>query len=154
EHLHGGEASMLEALVEKFQHSGVEARAAIADSWGAAHAAARFLHRRTVVIPEGQSEAMLRPLPLAALRLDGDAIVGRRMLVFETLSEVMDQPRAALVLLFGPEIARRLGQALGCVGAPSDPVRSPELIEVRRVFGEPIGAAETIARYIGKLVDA
>ena len=34
---------------------------------------------------------------------------------------------------------------------PIDPVRPPDLIEVRRVFAEPIGAPETIARYTGKL---
>ncbi|MFP1646297.1 Y-family DNA polymerase [Pontitalea aquivivens] len=153
-HLHGGEAKMLETVVAKFRQSGVEAWAAVADSWGAAHAAARFLQRRTMIIPEGGSEAMLRPLPLAALRFDNPTIVGLRTLGFETIGDLMDQPRAPLVLRFGPEITRRLDQALGCVGEPIDPVRSPELIEVRRVFGEPIGAAETIARYIGKLVDA
>ena len=31
-------------------------------------------------------------------------------------------------------------------------MRLPDLIEVRRAFAEPIGAAETIARYTGKLV--
>jgi len=32
------------------------------------------------------------------------------------------------------------------------PSALPDLIEVRRVFAEPIGAAETIARYTGKLI--
>ena len=31
-------------------------------------------------------------------------------------------------------------------------MRPLDLIEVRRAFAEPIGAAETIARYTGKLV--
>lgn len=154
DHLHGGEAVMLTAIVQRFAASGVEARAAIADTWGAAHAAARFLRRQTVVIPPGDTEAMLRPLPLAALRLDPDTVTGLRTLGFETVGDLMDQPRAPLALRFGPEIGRRLDQALGSLGEPVDPVRSPELVEVRRVFGEPIGAAETITRYTGKLVDA
>src|SRR4029077_19200344 len=41
---------------------------------------------------------------------------------------------------------------LGRFSEPIDPVRAPDLIEVRRVFAEPIAAAETIARYTGKLV--
>ncbi|MCG8273884.1 DNA polymerase Y family protein [Aquamicrobium sp. NLF2-7] len=154
DHLHGGEAMMLEAMVQKFAASGVEARAAIADTWGAAHAAARFLRRQTIVVPKGEGVAMLRPLPLAALRLDGEIITGLRTLGFETVGDLMDQPRAPLVLRFGPEIGRRLDQALGVVAEPVDPIRSPELVEIRRVFGEPIGAPETIARYTGKLVDA
>lgn len=154
DHLHGGDAMMLTVIVQKFAASGVEARAAIADTWGAAHAAARFLRRQSVVIAPGESERLLRPLPLAALRLDGETVNGLRTLGFETIGDLMDQPRAPLALRFGPEIGRRLDQALGLVGEPVDPIRSPELVEVRRVFGEPIGAAETIARYTGKLVDA
>jgi protein ImuB len=154
DHLHGGEAAMLTAIVARFAASGVEARAAIADTWGTAHAAARFLRRQTVVIPSGESETVLRPLPLAALRLDAERVTGLLRLGFETIGDLMDQPRAPLALRFGPEIGRRLDQALGIVGEPVDPIRSPELVEVRRVFGEPIGAAETIARYTAKLVEA
>jgi len=40
---------------------------------------------------------------------------------------------------------------MGSLSEPIDPVRPLDLIEVRRVFAEPIGAAETIARYTGKL---
>ena len=52
----------------------------------------------------------------------------------------------------GPELGRRLDQATGRLNEPIDPVRPPDLIAVRRAFAEPIGAAETIARYTGKLV--
>jgi protein ImuB len=57
-----------------------------------------------------------------------------------------------LALRFGPEIGRRLDHALGHVEEPIAPTRPAELIEVRRSFAEPITAAETIARYIGRLV--
>jgi protein ImuB len=154
DHLHGGEALMLETMVQKFAASGVEARAAIADSWGAAHAAARFSRQRTIVISPGETEPALRPLPLAALRLDGETVTGLRTLGFETVGDLLDQPRAPLTLRFGPEFGRRIDQALGVIGEPVDPVRSPELVEVRRGFAEPIGAPETIARYTRKLVDA
>ena len=154
DHLHGGEAMMLEAIVQKFAASGVEARAAVADTWGAAHAAARFLRRQSAVIAPGDNEMLLRPLPMVALRLDRETVTGLRTLGFETIGDLMDQPRAPLALRFGPEIGRRLDQALGLVAEPVDPIRSPELVDVRRVFGEPIGAADTIARYTGKLVDA
>src|SRR5690606_11010006 len=49
EHLHGGEAAMLAFMVERLAASGVEARAAVADTWGAAHAAARFLRSTATV---------------------------------------------------------------------------------------------------------
>ena len=77
---------------------------------------------------------------------------GLRVLGFERIGELVAQPRAPLALRFGPELGRRLDQAMGRLAEPIEPVRPPELIEVRRAFAEPIGAAETIARYIGKLV--
>lgn len=154
DHLHGGERAMLQAIVQRFSSSGIEARAAVADTWGAAHAAARFLGRATTIIPEGAAEPLLRALPISALRLDPEIVAGLRKLGFEKIGELLDQPRAPLTLRFGPEVGRRLNQALGKAAEPVDPIREPEIVEVRRVFGEPIGAAETISRYIGKLVAA
>ena len=154
DHLHGGESAMLSAIVQRFLASGVEVRAAIADSCGAAHAAARFATRSVLVVPVGATEALLRRLPIAALRLEQETVRGLRVLGVEWIGELMDMPRAPLALRFGPEIGRRLDQALGLIAEPIEPIRSPELVEVRRVFAEPIGAAETIARYTGKLVEA
>ncbi len=74
-----------------------------------------------------------------------------RVLGFERIGELAKTPRATLVLRFGPELCRRLDPAMGCLSEPIDPVRPPELIEVRCVFAEPIGAPETITRYIVKL---
>jgi hypothetical protein len=42
DHLHGGEAATLAILVDKLAGVGLRARASIADTWGAAHALARF----------------------------------------------------------------------------------------------------------------
>ena len=66
----------------------------------------------------------------------------------------MGQPRAPLARRFGPGLWRRIDQALGTAAEPIDPIRPEGLVEVRRVFAEPIAAAETIARSIGKLVVA
>lgn len=154
DHLHGGEAAMLTSMVQRFAASGVEARAAIADSWGTAHACARFGGRSMLIIPPGGSEAAMRDLPIAALRLDPGIVAGLRTLGFERIGELASQPRAPLALRFGPEIGRRIDQALGIAAEPIDPIRAPDLVEVRRAYPEPIGAAETIARYVGKLVTA
>ncbi|MFN6985741.1 MAG: DNA polymerase Y family protein, partial [Rhizobium oryzihabitans] len=42
DHLHGNEMLMLSGMVNRLHAAGFAARAAIADSWGAAHALARF----------------------------------------------------------------------------------------------------------------
>jgi len=151
DHLHGGEADMLEAIVGRLALSGVEARAAIADTWGAAHALARFVARPTVVVPPGHGTVPIASLPVECLRIPAQISTDLRVLGFETAGDLISQPRSALILRFGPEIARRLAQALGEIGEPIVAVKPQDLIEARRVFAEPIGAPETIARNIAKL---
>ncbi|MFC7706280.1 Y-family DNA polymerase [Plastorhodobacter daqingensis] len=154
DHLHGGEAAMLEALVGRLTLSGVAARAAIADTWGAAHALARYGADPMLIAAPGAAEALLSPLPLEALRLPPAIPAGLRDLGFARIGDLIGQPRAPLTRRFGPELCRRLDHALGDATEPIEPLRPEGLIEVRRSFAEPIGAAETIARYVGKLVDA
>jgi protein ImuB len=151
-HLHGGEDIMLGAMVGRLAASDTTTRAAIADSWGAAHAFARYVARPTIVVPAGESATAILDLPIGALRLPNDILDGLRVLGFDRIGELAAKPRAPLALRFGPELGRRLDQAMGRLSEPIVPLRPPDLIEVRRVFGEPIGAAETIARYTGKLV--
>ena len=152
DHLHGGEAAMLDALIGRLTLSGVSARAAIADTWGAAHALARHVAAPMHVAAPGTVDALLAPLPLSALRLPPATLASLRTLGFVCIGDLLHQPRAPLTRRFGPDLCRRLDQALGHASEPIEPIRPPELIEVRRAFAEPIAAAETIARYIGKLV--
>ena len=151
DHLHGGEEAMLRAIVGRLRTSGIAARAAIADTWGAAHAFARFQGEPVIVIPPGESARQLTGLPLASLRLPPDIVERLRVLGFERIGELAAQPRAPLALRFGPELGRRLDQAMGRLAEPITPIRDRDPIETRLSFAEPIGAAETIARYIGKL---
>jgi protein ImuB len=151
-HLHGGEEAMLEAMSARFAASGFTARAAIADSWSAAYAFAHYAARPILVVPPGESATAILDLPIAALRLPKDMVESLRVLGFNSIGELANTPRAPLTLRFGPELGRCLDQVAGQISEPIDPIRPPDLIEVRQIFGEPIAAAETIARYIGKLV--
>lgn len=153
-HLHGGEAVMLADMVQRLESAQIAARAAIAGTWGAAHALARFTARPACVVPPGVDARAILPLPITALRLDGGIVDSLRRLGFARIADLAHTPRAPLTLRFGPELLRRLDQALGALSEPIDPIRPPEIVEVERLFGEPIGAAETIARYVGKLVAA
>ncbi len=150
-HLHGGEDALLKGLVARLASSGLSARAAIADSWGAAHAFARYGPSATLVVPAGNSAKTLLDLPIAALRLPKTMVEDLSVLGFERIGELAAKPRAPLALRFGPELGRRLDQAMGRLSEPIDTVRPPDLIEVHRIFAEPIGAPETLSRYTGKL---
>ena len=151
DHLHGGEAAMLDALVGRLTLSGVAARAAVADTWGGAHALARYRADPVFIAPPGSTQAVLAPLPFEGLRLPPAICSGLRDLGFTRIGDLIGQPRAPLTRRFGLELCRRLDQAFGEAAEPIAPIRPEDMIEARRVFAEPIAAAETIARYIGKL---
>lgn len=153
-HLFGGEEGLLADLVERLRGAGVRGRAAMAPTYGAAHALARYGGRTTLVVAQGNTGRAIADLPLVALRLSGGLVVGLRQMGFDRIGEVEAQPRAPLTLRFGPELGRRLDQAHGRAPEPVIAVKPPELIRVERRFAEPIGAAETIARYVEKLTVA
>ena len=153
-HLRGGEAAFLVDLVERLEAAGVTARAAMAGTWGSAHALARYRAFPTLVVEGEASRAALLDLPARALRLPLAMVEGLSKLGLDTIGEIAATPRAPLVFRFGPELTRRLDQAFGEAAEPIDPVEAPELIEVRRTFAEPIAAPETLARYTLKLVEA
>lgn len=152
DHLQGGELPMLTGIANRFRARGLTVHAAIADSWGAAHACARATNRETIIIPSGETVRAVERLPLSHLRLPAEIIGDLRTLGFKTIGELSATPRAPLALRFGPEIGRRLDQIFARVSEPIDPIRAPEWIEVSRSFAEPIGAAETIDNYVGRLI--
>ncbi|MBO9198239.1 DNA polymerase Y family protein [Rhizobium sp. 16-449-1b] len=152
DHLQGGELPMLTGIANRFLARKLAARVAIADTWGAAHACARAIRRETVIVPIGQTVRAVEGLPLSLLRLPPKIVGDLHTLGFRTIGELAAKPRAPLALRFGPELGRRLDQMFGRMAEPIDPIRTPDLIEVSRAFAEPIGAAETIDKYVGRLV--
>ncbi|WP_132528710.1 DNA polymerase Y family protein [Rhizobium sp. BK376] len=152
DHLQGGEEMMLTGIANRFRARGLTARVSIADTWGAAHACARAISRETVIVPPAQTVAAVEKLSIALLRLPEKVVHDLHLLGFRTIGELSATPRAPLTLRFGPEIGRRLDQMFGRLSEPIDPIRPPEMIEVSRSFAEPIGAAETINKYVGRLV--
>ncbi|TAY16698.1 DNA polymerase Y family protein [Rhizobium leguminosarum] len=152
DHLQGGEERMLTSIANRFRAKGLTARVAIADTWGAAHACARTIDRETVIIPIGETVRVVEKLPLSLLRLPEKIVGDLRTLGFKTIGELANTPRAPLTLRFGPEVGRRLDKMFGRTPEPIDPIRTAELVEVSRAFAEPIGAAETINKYVARLV--
>jgi protein ImuB len=152
DHLHGGESAMLADAVGRLAEAGVKARAAISETWGGSHALARLSADERTIIPTGGTAKVLTGLLVSALRLDPHIVADLRKLGFERIGDLEATPRAPLTLRFGPGVCRRLDQALGRVPEPIEPIRPPDIVEVRRICAEPIAAPETIHRYVGKLV--
>lgn len=153
DHLQGGEAMLISGLVNSLRGRGLISRAAVSDTWGASHAITRLVKAETTVVPVGGVSKAIVGLPIHCLRLQPDTIQGLRVLGVETVGELSAMPRAPLTLRFGAEVGRRLDQLFGRAAEPIEPLRTPELVQVSRNFQEPIGAAETIAKYVRRLVE-
>ena len=153
-HLFGGEAALLVDMVDRLSATGVAARAAMAGTWGAAHALARYQRAPTLVVASEESGAAIAAFPVRALRLPDDMVTALGKVGIDSIIELESKPRAPLALRFGPLLTRRLDHAYGRQAEPIEPIEAPELIQVRRAFAEPIGAPETLARYTLKLVEA
>ena len=153
-HLFGGEVKLLADIVERFGRRGIAARAAVADTPGAAWAVARYAETTETVVPAGETAAALHPLPIVGLRLPDETAEGLTRVGFERIGQLMAAPRAPLALRLGRVLSRRLDEALGRVFEPIEPIAPPEIVSSRRAFPEPLLTAEALAGVIVRLVDA
>ena len=149
-HLLGGEARLIEDLTRRIRGGGFSVRAAVADTPGAAWAAARFL-RGNLVLGSGEQAAALAALPVRALRLAPGIVEGLTALGLERIGQLAETPRAPLRRRFGELAAIRLDQALGHEPEPLAYLKPPETHTARISFSEPIGAPETLARTVERL---
>jgi len=108
-----GEANIARQAVAGLKQRGFGARAAIADTVGAAYAVATAGPEPIAVVPVGQSSAWLAPLPPAALRLDPGTCEQLDRLGIRSIGDLLMLPRASLATRFGPELILRIRQALG-----------------------------------------
>ncbi|WP_348271067.1 DNA polymerase Y family protein [Aureimonas sp. Leaf454] len=151
-HLFGGEAAMMAAILRRFRGQGLSSEAAIASHPGTA---AALLHGGAsgVIAQEGEEEARLAPLPLAALRLDAptQALLGR--LGLKRIADLLSLPRAGLVRRIGESPVRRLDEALGRARRPIGPRRPVPLLLAERRFAEPILDIGDIERIVAFLAE-
>ena len=154
-HLLGGEEAMLTDIRTRLLKAGFDAQLAIADSWGGAHALARHSRRAIFIVTPGTTGREIGDLPVAALRLSSDLVQALSRLGFDTIGELEATAKGPLSHRLGLEPVRRLDQAFGRTAQPIEPVMALETPRVSRTFGpEPIGAPETLARYLTALTAA
>jgi len=153
-HLFGGEDAMLEDLVARVRGRGFSARAAMADTPGAAWAMARFAPGGApwVAVPPGGAADALAPLPVAALRLGAATAAGLHGLGIRRVADLADLPRAPLAARFGETVAARLDAALGRRTETISPERPRPPLAARLAFPEPLGRAEDIAAALDALL--
>ncbi len=154
-HLFGGEAAVLGDLLARLSRCGHRARAAIADTPGAAWAAARFVDDPDgagIVVASRAERTVLAPLPVAALRLNPAVAADLERLGLRRIESLLTMPRAALARRFGCGIADRLDQALGLLDEPLSPRRPVVPHRLQIAFAEPILEAPAIVEGLRHLL--
>jgi protein ImuB len=136
-HLWGGEEEYVTEIINRFKQLGYTARAAMADTAGAAWAFAHFGENRMVIAP-GQHITALIPLPPAALRLDEDTVQRLVKLGLRQIGDFIAIPRPALHRRFGPSFILRLDQAIGHEREIIHPVHPVEPYQERLPCLDPI----------------
>jgi len=156
-HLFGGEGAMLSDLSGRLERVGYTARAGLADTAGAAWAAARFgrpAPSPNVILPEGGHAEPLAALPIVALRLPPKTVESLERLGLRRISDLAALPRAGLARRFGELPARRLDQAFGQIDEPISPRAPAPVWRLRTAFAEALGREEDIAAAVRNLAEA
>jgi protein ImuB len=148
-HLYGGEEALAADLAQRLENAGFAFSIAIAGTIGAAWAAAHY--GRPGRYACGDERALLSPLPLAALRLDGGTVAALARVGLKRAGDIIDLPRAPLTARFGAELLRQLDRALGAEHEPLNPRLpvAPYVAEQR--FAEPIAREEDVLASVARL---
>lgn len=152
-HLFGGEMRFCRRLLRFLRRLGFTASVAIAGTPGAAHALARYGGDAVTIVPPGGETQAIADLPLAALRLDDQALAAAARFGLERVADLYAMPRGPLARRLGTATVRRLDQARGSVAEPIVPVVPFETPRAERRLLEPITTAEAITEVIGDLID-
>lgn len=151
-HLFGGEAALLKDLARRLSQFGLTARCALAETPGAAWAMSRFHHGPPVILMPGEETPALSPLPIEALRIDGETSATLRRLGFKTVGTLIDRPRAPFAARFDKHLLTRLDQALGVASEPLVFIMPPALYHARRQLLEPVSHQDAIVAIMARLM--
>lgn len=142
DHLWGGEPAMLIEIETRLSLLGLTARLAVAPTWGAAWALARYGPVRAIC-PLDKVATQLGPLPVAGLRLEGETLLLLQRLGLKTIGALAEVPRLSLARRFIRSVAEanpllRLDQAMGQLAEPVASLDAPQRIRAEARLPEPI----------------
>jgi protein ImuB len=137
DHLFGGEQAMALHIQTRLKQFGLISRLAVADTIGAAWAIARYSDLSMCCIRPNQNTKSLSPLPLASLRIENKTVIRLRQLGFRKIGDLIGIPTAPFMKRFGPDLIRRLYQALGQEKEVFNPLFPAPIYSLRYAFMEP-----------------
>ena len=149
-HLWGGDEAYIMDIKNRLMKRGYVARAAMADTIGAAWAIARF--GKLIVVEKEKQLQELELLPPEALRISEDTVERLHKLGLHQIRDLLSIPQSALRRRFGSGIVLRLKQLLGSEEEFIQPIYAPEPYQERLPCPEPIVRIEGIEIALQRLL--
>lgn len=144
ERLHRGEPNLLRKAHAGLRRLGFAVRLSAASTFACAWGVARFGRHDLSRVPHGKERVALDPLPVAALGLDEDAVLGLGEVGVTRIGHLLALPRASLASRFDGFVLRRLLQALGEAQEHIDPVRPDPPPRAELIFDGPTDHWESV----------
>lgn len=91
-----------------------------------------------IIVPSGEIESIILPLPVAALRIEAETVAALAAVGLKCVGDLAARPRAPLAARFGEELVRRLDRALGREDEPIVPRLPVPVAMAEQRFPEPI----------------
>jgi protein ImuB len=150
-HLFGGEAAMLNKIIERLQRDKISSQIAMAETPGAAWACAHYGNEG--VIANGATRSALEHLPVAALRIKQPVVESLNRVGIRTIGDLLRIPRATIPHRFGRDVMQRLDQALGDKPEAINPVFPQDAKSEVMKFTDPIATREALVHAAVTLCD-
>ncbi len=150
-HLFGGEAAMAELICEGLADMQVEARIGIADTKGAAKAAAYFGAKGGAIFPPGMTKETLAPFPVGALFADEKTMFELRRLGLKRIGDLYPLKSADLARRFGFGLLQKYEKLLGVAADPVTPATALPTFAARMSFPDPIGRTDDVSEALSRL---
>lgn len=151
-HLFDGEEAMRRAVLEELSGLHVEAAAGIADTKGAARAAARFGSSGRRIIQPGETRAALAAYPIEALGVEDKTIFELKRLGLKTMGDLYPLKSADLARRFGFGLLRTFEKLIGATGDPIIPASPLPSFAARISFPDPIGLQDDVEEALRRLI--
>ncbi len=141
-HLFGGEHAMLDDILSRLLHMGLDTRGSITSTPGLSYALT--FSGQKAIIETGQEVEALAPLPLVALRLEEQTLAALSRSGLKLAGHIINAPRAPLARRFGSHLLRRLDQTLGAEDETISPRLPVARFSAERQIPEPITGQDDI----------
>ena len=153
-HFFGGEVSLVDRVVGDFSRRGLTVHPGLTDTVGASWAVAHFGVSASSIVPVGETRIALRPLPVEALRLPGEAVDLLHQLGVYWIGQLERLPRADFSSRFGPRLVERLDQAMGQLSEPIPAHHPLPEFEAHRALEHPTAHRKAIECALEQLIAA